>query len=116
MLTVDNNQSSFLLHLSSPSSPSDLFPSFPLSISLCVFLSFTPCDPQECPLVRSLLEAWMQSMLRTVLLSHSLGKRGGGSLCSLTGAGGGGRAQAALCLQHWQVWSGDPGEAEDPLS
>ena len=84
MLTADNNQSSFLLHLSSPSSPSDLFPSFPLSISLCVFLSFTPCDPQECPLVRSLLEAWMQSMLRTILVSHSLGKQGGGSLCSLT--------------------------------
>ena len=53
----------------------------------------------------------MRSMLRTVLVSHSLGKRGGGSLCSLTVGGG---AHAALCLQHWQVWSGDPGEAEDP--
>lgn len=57
MLTEDNNQPSFLLPLSSPSSPSDLFPSFPLSISLCVSLSFTPCDPQVCPLVCSLLES-----------------------------------------------------------
>ena len=33
------------------------------------------------------LKAWVQSVLRNSSVSHSLGKRGGGSLCSLTGDG-----------------------------
>ena len=93
MLTADNNQSSFLLHLSSPSSPSDLFPSFPLSISLCVFLSFTPCDPQVCPLVRSLLESLDAEYAKNRIVKSQPGEAGRG--LPLQPHGGGGRGEGA---------------------
>ena len=87
MLIAGNNQSSSFSHLSSPSSPPDLFLSFPLSHSLCMCLSLFPwlCMTLSCAHdSASSLKAWMQSVLRNSSVSHSLGKRGGGSLCSLT--------------------------------
>ena len=87
MLIAGNNQSSSFSHLSSPSSPPDLFLSFPLSNSLCMCLSLFPwlCMTLSCAHdSASSLKAWMQSVLRNSSVSHSLGKRGGGSLCSLT--------------------------------
>ena len=87
MLIAGNNQSSSFSHLSSPSSPPDLFLSFPLSNSLCMCLSLFPwlCMTLSCAHdSASALKAWMQSVSRNSSVSHSLGKRGGGSLCSLT--------------------------------
>ena len=109
MLTEDNNQPSFLLPLSSPSSPSDLFPSFPLSISLCVSLSFTPCDPQVCPLVCSLLESLDAEYVKNRIGKSQLGEMVRGHPMHPYRGG-----HAALCQLHRQVWSGDPGEVEDP--
>ena len=87
MLIAGNNQSSSFSHLSSPSSPPDLFLSFPLSNSLCMCLSLFPWLGMTLSCAHdsaSSLKAWMQSVLRNSSVSHSLGKRGGGSLCSLT--------------------------------
>ena len=87
MLIAGNNQSSSFSHLSSPSSPPDLFLSFPLSNSLCMCLSLFPwlCMTLSCAHdSASSLKAWIQSVSRNSSVSHSLGKRGGGSLCSLT--------------------------------
>ena len=86
MLIAGNNQSSSFSHLSSPSSPPDLFLSFPLSHSLCMCLSLFPwlCMTLSCAHdSASSLKAWMQSVSRNSSVSHSLGKRGGGCLCSL---------------------------------
>ena len=86
VLIAGNNQSSSFSHLSSPSSPPDLFLSFPLSNSLCMCLSLFPwlCMTLSCAHdSASSLKAWMQSVLRNSSVSHSLGKRGGGCLCSL---------------------------------
>ena len=86
MLIAGNNQSSSFSHLSSPSSPPDLFLSFPLSNSLCMCLSLFPwlCMTLSCAHdSASSLKAWMQSVSRNSSVSHSLGKRGGGCLCSL---------------------------------
>ena len=88
MLVAGNNQSSSFSHLSSPSSPHDLFPSlFPI-LSACVSLFHWLCMTLSCAHdSASSLKAWMQSVLRNSSVSHSLGKPGGGSLCSLTGDG-----------------------------
>ena len=90
VLVAGNNQSSSFSQLSSPSSPLHLFLSFPLSNSLCMCLSLFPwlCMTLSCAHdSSSSLKAWMQSVLRNSSVSHSLGKRGGGSLCSLPGDG-----------------------------
>ena len=90
MLVAGNNQSSSFSHISSPSSPPGFFLSFPLSNSLCMCLSLFCwlCMTLSCAHdSASSLKAWMQSVLRNSLVSHSLGKWGGGSLCSLPGDG-----------------------------
>ena len=90
VLVAGNNQSSSFSQLSSPSSPLHLFLSFPLSNSLYMCLSLFPwlCMTLSCAHdSSSSLKAWMQSVLRSSSVSHSLGKWRGGSLRSLTGGG-----------------------------
>ena len=121
MRTAGNNQASSFSPLSCPSSAPDLFLSFPLSSSLSVSLSLSldlvtlSCAHDSA----NSLKAWMQIVLTKSSVSHSVGKRGGGSLCSLaegrspfcawrTGRSGQGSLEKlrTLCLeQFWTLWT-----------
>lgn len=112
---VGNNQSSsFSPTLLSSFSPLHLFlsfPSFKFSLRVSLSLSLTLYDPQLCPRFLKLLESLDAECVKSSSVSHSLGKWRGGALPQPHRGW-----YAALCLQHQQVWSGDPGEAEDPSS
>ena len=107
--------------LHSPLSPlppqllTSFFPSLFPVLSLSLDLVTLSCAHES---VNS-LKAWTQSVLRNSSVSHSLGKRGGGSLCSLaegrspfcawrTGRSGQGSLEKlrTLCLeQFWTLWT-----------
>ena len=83
-----NQASSFSVSPLPPHLLTSFFPSlFPI-LSLCVSLFPWLCVTLSCAheSVNS-LKAWVKSVLRNSSVSHSLGKRGGGFLCSLTGDG-----------------------------
>ena len=112
MLTAGSNQaSSFCVSPLPPHLLTSFVPSlFPI-LSVCLSLSLALCDPQLCPRIRELLESLGAECVKKLIGKSRPGEAGRG--LPLQPHWG---WYAALCLQHQQVWSGDPAEAEDPSS